>query len=83
MRVPNGGEAVTLYVVEALRFGSRESHSYVVGVYDTLDGARDAAEAEVDYRGGKYTCEVTAHPLNGDREAARPLVYSTETASRA
>ena len=50
---------------------------YVVGVYDTLDGARDAAEAEVEYRGGKYTCEVTAHPLNGGGGNAKPLVYTT------
>lgn len=68
---------MTLYVVEALRGGSRERHSYVVGVYDTLDGARDAAEAEVNDRGGKYTCEVTAHPLNGGTEDTRPLVYTT------
>lgn len=61
-------ESKILYVVEALRYGDRTRHSYVVGVYDTLDGAKDAAEAETVYRGGKYTCEVTAHPLNGGTE---------------
>jgi hypothetical protein len=68
---------VIVYVVEALRGGDRERHSYVVGVYDTLDGARDAAEAETVDRGGKYTCEVTAHPLNGGSGNAKPLVYTT------
>jgi hypothetical protein len=75
VRVPNGGEAVTIYVVEALRFGDRERHSYVVGVYDTLEAAKTAADDHAEYRGGKYTCEVTAHPLNGDGKA-RPLVYA-------
>jgi hypothetical protein len=70
---------MTLYVVEALRYGDRERHSYVVGVYDTLDGAKDAAEAEVNDRGGKYTCEVTAHPINGGTANAKPLVYSYST----
>lgn len=50
----------------------------LVEMYDKLDGARDAAET--DYRGGKYTCEVTAHPLNGGGGNAKPLVYSTEKA---
>lgn len=71
---------MTLYVVEALRYGDRERHSYVVGVYDTLDAAKNAAEAETVDRGGKYTCEVTAHPLNGGGANAKPLVYSTEKA---
>lgn len=65
-----------LYVVEALRGGSRERHSYVVGVYDTLDGAKNAAEAEANYRGGKYTCEVTAHPFNGEGDTRPLLVYT-------
>ena len=45
-----------LYVVEALRFGSREFHSYVVGVYTTFDQAKTAALAEECWRAGKYDC---------------------------
>ena len=45
-----------LFVVEALRLGDRETHSYVVGVYTTFDQAKTAALAEECWRGGKYDC---------------------------
>lgn len=71
---------MTVYVVEALRGGSRERHSYVVGVYDTLDGAKTAADAEVEYRGGKYTCVVLGHRLNQTDAWSAENLYATEIA---
>ena len=46
------------YVVTAYRFGNRELHSYVVGVYSTKTKALKYADIEEEYRGGKYICEV-------------------------
>ena len=47
-----------IFVVEALRYGDRESHSYVVGVFKQLSSARKCANSQRDYRGGKYACIV-------------------------
>jgi len=48
-----------MYVVEALRWGNRESHSYVVGVYSSILKADKVARAEELARGGKYECIIT------------------------
>lgn len=53
-----------MYVVEALRWGNREAHSYVVGVYDNIRSAAVAAVAEEYWRGGKYECYITKHEVN-------------------
>lgn len=48
-----------MYIVEALRWGDRENHSYVVGVFSTLENAKLAALAEEMWRGGnKYECII-------------------------
>lgn len=47
-----------VYVVLARRWGSQESHSYVVGVFSDYDKAEKEAMREEDYRGLKYECEV-------------------------
>ena len=46
------------YIVEALRWGDREDHSYVLGLYSDIDRAKRAAEEHTEYRGGKYQCLV-------------------------
>ena len=48
------------YIVTAYRFGDRELHSYIVGVYSTYELAFQYADIEENFRGGKYTCEVLA-----------------------
>lgn len=53
-----------MYVVEALRYGDREKHSYVVGVYDELTKACRAAIAEEHWRSGKYECVVKEVDVN-------------------
>ena len=47
-----------VYTVRACRYGDRESHSYIVGVFYTEIAAVVAGEAETEYRGGKYICEI-------------------------
>ena len=46
------------YVVIAYRWGSRESHSYPIGIFTKKNKAINAADFETQYRGGKYTCVV-------------------------
>lgn len=72
-------ESKILYVVEALRWGDREQHSYVVGVYDTLESAKNAADEHAQYRGGKYECVVQQCPLNGQvsLDWSEALMYQT------
>ena len=45
-----------VFVVEALRWGDRDDHSYVVGVFDNLHDACEACVVEEMWRGGKYEC---------------------------
>lgn len=46
------------FVVTAYRWGLRDAHSYVVGVYVDEAKAKKVAEGHVGYRGGKYGCLV-------------------------
>ena len=48
------------FVVIAHRWGLRDAHSYCVGCYSTKRDAIKAATLHVQYRGGKYGCEVIA-----------------------
>jgi hypothetical protein len=57
----------TLYVVEMLRWGDREQHSYVIGVFDSEYDAKQCGEIEKSWRGGKYEYEVKSIALN-DRD---------------
>lgn len=54
---------MNVFVVTAYRFGEVNNHSYVVCVCPSIEQAKQAAEKESDWRGGKYACEVTKHPL--------------------
>ena len=53
-----------IFVVTAYRWGSKEGHSYVVGVFDTEELAIAQAKMEKEWRGGKYECEVIVMDLN-------------------
>jgi len=48
-----------VFVVEMLRWGERELHSYVQGVYSSEEEAFTAAKEAEEGRGGKYEAEVT------------------------
>lgn len=54
----------SVWIVEALRWGDRENHSYVVGVFEKEFDAKLVAGAETDNRGGKYECIVREFKLN-------------------
>ncbi len=63
---------MTLYPVIAYRFGMREKHSYLVGVYSKESTAMLVADTEEADRAGKYVCEVIEVSLDenydmGDR----------------
>lgn len=53
-----------VYTVRACRWGDKESHSYIVGVYTRKHKALDVAQKERDWRGGKYECEVIEWKLD-------------------
>lgn len=59
-----GIEMATVYTVHAYRYGNRERHSYIVGVYSKKHAALKAASTEEEYRGGKYECEVLEWSLD-------------------
>jgi len=52
------GDKKKLYTVVAHRWGRMETHSYLVGVYSTVELAKQAADTETEWRGGKYSCWV-------------------------
>jgi|GEM_PF-3298420 len=63
---------VKYYVVTAYKWADRSAHSYVVGVYDKKAMAIKQADAETEYRGGKYSCEVLECGMNIHHKGHRP-----------
>lgn len=55
-----------VWVVEMLRWGDRESHSYVIGVYSSRVAAVHAGKDEREHRGGKYEPEIQEFEVSGD-----------------
>jgi endonuclease V-like protein UPF0215 family len=53
-----------VYTVDAFRYGDRENHSYLVGVYSTKEKAEKTAKQEEIHRGGKYECEILEWDLD-------------------
>jgi len=66
----------TLYIVEALRYGDRELHSYVAGVFSTMELASKFVKIHDSYRGGKYDCTIQQVIL--DHIDQDELTYFTE-----
>jgi hypothetical protein len=46
------------YIVTAFRWGERDNHSYISGVFSKKAQAIKDADEETAYRGGKYSCQV-------------------------
>jgi hypothetical protein len=61
-----------VYTVDAFRWGDRENHSYLVGVYSTKEKAEKAARQEEVYRGGKYECEILEWDID-NKEYSREI----------
>lgn len=53
-----------LFVVHMLRWGDNENHSYVEGVYDTLQEAVKNGDAERLWRDNKYEPDIRSFDLN-------------------
>lgn len=53
-----------VYVVSAYRYGWRNGHSYVVGCCENIDDAKKLSVAHMNYRGGKYGCEIVECNFN-------------------
>jgi hypothetical protein len=53
-----------MFIVTAYRHGDKELHSYVVGMFNTIDRATKASEDETQWRGGKYYCEILSMRVN-------------------
>jgi len=68
------------YIVEALRWGDRENHSYILGLYSDLDRAKSAADAHSEYRGGKYMCQVFQCGMDSevDSDWSNSIMYQTK-----
>ncbi len=62
----------------AYRWGWLNEHSYIVCVTPDLQAAKDAADAEVDHRGGKYG--VTVWDASGAAVYHSPSIYGEEAA---
>ena len=64
-----------IYVVTMYRWGDRECHSYVTWAGRSKSAALKAADAEEEYRGGKYNAEVLEFGEDGkERRVIVPLV---------
>jgi hypothetical protein len=53
-----------VYTVDAFRYGDRENHSYLVGVYSTDEKAEKAARKEESKRDKTYECEILEWDLD-------------------
>ena len=63
------------YVLIGYRYGDKEKHSYVIGIYAGIDTAIEKAEEETILRGGKYSVVIYAQREDtGDVEE----VYETK-----
>jgi len=65
-----------VFVVEMLRWGERELHSYVAGVYPSLAEAEAAALVAEEDRSGKYEAEIAAFTLGQGRQEIKVLKRS-------
>jgi hypothetical protein len=71
-----------IYTVQAYKYGQRDGHSYIVGVYTRKHAALKAADAEEVYRGNKYTCEICEAELNTSiRDKAHKVIKALEATS--
>ncbi len=61
-----------VYIIEMLRNGDRETHSYIVGVFSDRKIAEYEAQLHINMRAGKYNAEIHREAIDG--YAGRSLV---------
>lgn len=54
-----------VYVVEMLRYGNREAHSYIAGVFSDRKIAEYEAQLHMIMRAGKYDAEIRQELIDG------------------
>lgn len=54
----------TIYIVTMYRFGDREKHSYIQGLYTVEKTALKEASSEEKLRGNKYSAEIIKFNFN-------------------
>lgn len=57
-------EEQELYIVHMLKYGDRQKHSYIAGIFDSFEKAHEAGEEESIERCGKYEYEINILVLN-------------------
>jgi hypothetical protein len=63
-----------IFIVDMLRYGSRDHHLYQAGVYWTLEEATAAANSEMLNRGGKYDAEIIEKDVYSKKILSRKLI---------
>ena len=66
MEIGAGVSAIHLYAVTAYRYGMRDDHSYVVGIYSTLDLAKSAADqsdGSIEASEAAFRCRMSARSV--------------------
>lgn len=53
-----------VFVTRMLRYGDRDGHSYIVGVYTSHEQAKRVGECEESWCGGKYNYIVEYFDIN-------------------
>ena len=64
---------MTVFSVTMYRWGNREQHSYILGVYSSFIMARKEAIVELDNRGGKYGYEIMSHKIDGESKSEKKV----------
>ncbi len=70
------------YVVTAYRWGRKENHSYVLGVFSKKAKAIKVADSHRDYRGGKYDCvvdECILDDFDNDNDSHSREIYRSKS----
>lgn len=73
------------YIVTMYRWGERDNHSYVLGVFDDEQEAIRAGKEHGEHRGGKYDPEVIETEIGlicmGERNDSRTIlpIYSDKS----
>jgi len=63
------------YIVVAKRWGSDQSHNYIVDLCSGIDTAKEIAENEMRERGGKYGMQIIAFREDNNEQE---VVYEIE-----
>lgn len=70
-----------IYIVNMIRWGSRENHSYFLSSHSTIEKAYRAAEKEAMDRGGKYDYEIIISEIDSGSKFTKYLKYNREICS--